>query len=99
MSFARRARSRSAADGLPRNRDRLAARFLIVAGVFNVVIWPRFAKAIVDDDRAWDGEHWHSAPTAFFWVHAVLITTAIVIGLGVLLVGVRAHRSPSAPKA
>ncbi|VXC48601.1 SCO4848 family membrane protein [Aeromicrobium sp. 9AM] len=99
MSFARRARSRSAADGLPRNRDRLAARFLIVAGVFNVVIWPRFAKAIVDDDRAWDGEHWHSAPTAFFWVHAVLITTAIVIGLGVLLIGVRAHRSPSAPRA
>ena len=98
MSFARSslARSRSAAGGLPRNR--FEARFLIVAGVFNIVIWPRFAKAIVDDDRAWDGEHWHSAPTAFFWVHAVLITTAIVIGLGVLLVGVRAHRS-SAPKA
>ena len=92
-SFARRARSRSAADGLPRNRS--AAKFLIVAGVFNVVIWPRFAKAIVDDDRAWDGEHWHSAPTAFLWVHAVLITTAIVIGLGVLVVGVRAHRSAS----
>ena len=31
--------------------------------------------------------------TAFFWVHAVLISTAIVIGLGVLVVGVRAHRS------
>lgn len=73
--------------------SKLAARFLIAAGVFNVVIWPRFAKAVVDDDRAWDGEHWNSAPTAFFWVHAVLITTAVVIGLGVLLVGVRAHRS------
>ena len=80
--------------------SKLAARFLIVAGVFNVVIWPRFAKAIVDDYRAWDGERWHSAPTAFFWVHAVLITTAVVIGLGVLLVGIRAHRSgPSTPKA
>lgn len=73
--------------------SKLAARFLIAAGVFNVVIWPRFAKAVVDDDRAWDGEHWNSVPTAFFWVHAVLITTAVVIGLGVLLVGVRAHRS------
>ena len=90
-SFARRARSRSAAGGLPRNRS--AARFLIVAGVFNVVIWPRFAKAIVDDDRAWDGSRWHSTPTAFFWVHAALIATAIVIGLGVLLVGIRAHRA------
>ncbi|WP_332666856.1 SCO4848 family membrane protein [Aeromicrobium sp.] len=78
--------------------SKLAARFLIVAGVFNVVIWPRFAKAVVDDDRAWDGAHWDSAPTAFFWVHAVLITTAVVIGLGVLLVGIRAHRSAT-PKA
>jgi hypothetical protein len=74
------------------------AKFLIVAGVFNVVIWPRFAKAIVDDDRAWAGEHWHSTPQAFFWVHAVLIGTAFLIGLGVLWVGVRAHRSsPSGP--
>lgn len=72
-----------------------AARFLLLAGLFNVVIWPRFAKAIVDDDRAWSGDHWSSAPTAFFWVHAVLISTAIVIGLGVLLVGWRAHRAPS----
>ena len=59
--------------------SKTAARFLVVAGVFNVVIWPRFAKAVVDDDRAWAGEHWHSTPQAFFWVHAVLITTAIVI--------------------
>jgi hypothetical protein len=75
------------------------AKFLIVAGVFNVVIWPRFAKAIVDDDRAWAGEHWASTPQAFFWVHAVLIGTAFLIGLGVLWVGVRAHRSSSAGPA
>lgn len=72
--------------------------FLIVAGLFNIVIWPRFAKAITDDDRAWAGEHWHSTPQAFFWVHAVLIGAAFLIGVGVLLVGVRAHRSSrSAP--
>jgi hypothetical protein len=75
--------------------SRTAARFLVVAGVFNIVIWPRFAKAIVDDDRAWAGEHWSSTPTAFFWVHAVLISVAVVLGLGVLVVGVRAHRSSS----
>ncbi len=73
-----------------------ASRFLIAAGVFNIVIWPRFAKAIVDDDRAWDGRHWHSDPTSFLWVHVVLMTVAVLIGLGVLIVGVRAHRS--APK-
>jgi len=77
--------------------SKTAARFLILAGLFNVVIWPRFAKAIGDDDRAWGGRHWHSSPTAFFWVHAVLITAAIAIGLGVLVVGGRAHRS--LPKA
>jgi hypothetical protein len=75
--------------------SKTAARFLVLAGVFNVVVWPRFAKAVVDDDRAWSGEHWSSAPTSFFWVHAVLITSAIAIGLGVLVVGLRAHRSSS----
>ena len=71
------------------------SKFLVVAGVFNVVIWPRFAKAIVDDDRAWAGAHWDSAPTSFLWVHAVLITAAISFGLGVLIVGWKAHRSAS----
>lgn len=75
--------------------SRTSAKFLIVAGLFNVLIWPRFAKAITDDDRAWAGEHWASTPQTFFWVHAVLIVTAFTIGLGVLWVGVRAHRSAS----
>lgn len=79
--------------------SRSAAKFLIAAGLFNVVIWPRFAQAIVNDERAWSGEQWGSAPTSFFWVHAVLITTAIVIGLGVLWVGWKAHRSPTPPSS
>ncbi|WP_374626229.1 SCO4848 family membrane protein [Aeromicrobium sp. 50.2.37] len=58
-----------------------------------MVIWPRFAKAIVDDERAWAGEAWSSAPTAFFWVHAVLIGTAVTLGLCVLVIGLRALRA------
>jgi hypothetical protein len=73
--------------------SRVSAWVLVVAGVFNVVIWPRFAKAIVDDDRAWAGEAWSSAPTGFFWVHAVLITTAVTLGVCVLVIGVQALRS------
>lgn len=76
--------------------SRTSAWFLVLAGLFSIVIWPRFAKAIADDDRAWAGEHWSSDPTAFFWVHAVLIVTAFSIGVGVLVVGVRAvlsHRA------
>ncbi|MEO5834958.1 MAG: hypothetical protein ABIR83_16545 [Nakamurella sp.] len=59
--------------------------FLALAGLFNVVVWPRFAVAIWQDPRAFDG----SGPTAFLWVHAVLIVTATVIGLAILAVGVR----------
>ncbi|MCX6406263.1 MAG: hypothetical protein NTV28_05025 [Propionibacteriales bacterium] len=72
--------------------SRVSAWVLVVAGVFNVVIWPRFAKAIVDDDRSWSGEAWSSAPTSFLWVHAVLITAAMTLGICVLVIGVRALR-------
>lgn len=72
---------------------RASAWLLTAAGVFNIVIWPRFAKAIVDDERAWAGQAWASAPTGFFWVHAVLIVTAMTFGVIVLVIGVRAHRS------
>lgn len=74
--------------------SKLSARLLVLAGLFNIVIWPRFAKAVTDDDRAWAGEHWHSAPQAFFSVHAVLIVTAMTLGVVVLVIGIRAHRSP-----
>jgi hypothetical protein len=73
--------------------SRVSAWVLVVAGVFNVVIWPRFAKAIVDDDRAWSGEAWSSAPTSFLWVHVVLIVTAMTLGICVLVIGVRALRA------
>ncbi len=73
--------------------SKTAAWFLVLAGLFNLVIWPRFAKAIVDDDRAWSGEAFSSAPTAFFWVHAVLIGSAVAIAAVVLVIGVRAHRN------
>ena len=69
---------------------------LVAAGVFNVVIWPRFARAIAGDDRAWAAGAWSSAPTGFFWVHAVLIVSAMGLGLAVLTIGVRSllsHRA------
>lgn len=64
---------------------RKVSLFLALAGLFNVVVWPRFAVAIWNDPRAFEG----STPTAFLWVHAVLIVTATLIGLAVLAVGVR----------
>lgn len=76
--------------------------FLVASGLFNVLVWPRFALAISRDDRAWTGAHWGSQPTAFFWVHAVLIVTAMLFALGVLWIAYRAHvtsRSVMAPSA
>ena len=73
--------------------SKLSAWLLVAAGVFNVVIWPRFAKAIVEDERAWAGAAWDSAPTSFLWVHAVLIGTAMTLGVVVLVIGARALRA------
>ncbi len=64
--------------------------FLVLAGAFNWVIWPRFAAAIWNDPRAWSGDVGQSSPTAFLLVHAVLIATAVTIGTVILILGVRA---------
>ncbi len=63
--------------------------FLVLAGLFNWAIWPRFALAIWQDQRAWHGEIGSSTPTSFLWVHAVLIGCALAIGTVVAIVGVR----------
>ena len=63
--------------------------FLVIAGAFNWVIWPRFAMAIWNDPRAWSGEVGNSAPTSFLLVHAVLIVSAVSIGTVVGVLGVR----------
>ena len=65
------------------------ALFLIGVGVWTWVIWPRFGLAIVRDDRSFvDGR-----PTAFLWVHAVLIAASLAIGTTVGVYGIRAWRS------
>ncbi|GAA3303971.1 MULTISPECIES: SCO4848 family membrane protein [Dactylosporangium] len=62
--------------------------FLVLVGVWSWVIWPRFLLAIWKDDRAWAG----GRPTAFFWVHAVLIAVSLCIGTAVAVLGVRGWR-------
>ncbi len=72
--------------------------FLVLAGVFNWLVWPRFALAIWQDQRAWTGEIGSSTATSFLWVHAVLISSALAVGTVVAVLGVRgllASRQPS----
>jgi hypothetical protein len=64
------------------------AAFLIAVGVWTWVIWPRFGLAIWNDDRSFDG----GTPTAFLWVHALLITASLAIGTTVGVLGVTAWR-------
>lgn len=74
--------------------SRVQAWLLVLAGVFNVVIWPRFFLAIVNDERAWTGQAWQSAGTSFLWVHVVLIGSALTAAFTVLWIGIRAVRHP-----
>jgi hypothetical protein len=65
------------------------AVFLVLVGVWTWLIWPRFGLAIWRDERAFaDG-----APTAFLWVHAVLIVASLAIGTTVGAFGIRAWRA------
>jgi hypothetical protein len=63
--------------------------FLVLVGVWTWFIWPRFGLAIWRDDRSFAG----GSPTAFLWVHALLIGASLLIGTAVGVLGVRAWRA------
>lgn len=67
--------------------SRRASVLLLLVGVWSWLIWPRFGKAIWDDDRSW-----HDGPTAFFVVHAVLIGVSLTLGTLVGVLGWRGLR-------
>jgi hypothetical protein len=58
---------------------------LILTGLWNLLIWPRFWQRIAKDPRARDAA---GRPTRFRTVHAVLIGVSIVLGVAVGLLGV-----------
>lgn len=60
---------------------------LLVNGLYNFVVWPRFLKRIVNDPRAKDAS---GRATTFLRVHVVLITIALVIGLVSIVLAIAA---------
>lgn len=62
-----------------------AAVLLVVAGAWNLFIWPQFAKRIIADPRSRDE---NGGRTTFFTVHAVLISVSLALGLAVGSIGV-----------
>lgn len=65
--------------------SRLTSTLLVLFGVWSWIIWPRFAVAIADDDRAFR----HGDPTSFLWVHAALIVASLTFGTALAVLGVR----------
>ncbi|HEY0215971.1 MAG TPA: hypothetical protein VGC57_06235 [Cellulomonas sp.] len=57
---------------------------LLVAGGWNLVVWPPFLRRVVRDPRSRDAE---GRPTRFLTVHVVLVSISMVLGLAVLILG------------
>ena len=60
---------------------------LLVNAAYNVVVWPRFLSRIAKDPRARAAD---GSRTAFYRVHLVLITIALVIAAVSAVLGVTA---------
>ncbi|QMU79230.1 hypothetical protein GXW83_29525 [Streptacidiphilus sp. PB12-B1b] len=80
--------------------SRRASWFLTAFGVWSVWIWVTFFKNLWADGEGLAFVHGdHSRPTAYFWIHATLALTSLVLGVMVGWVGVRALRSQRAAAA
>jgi MFS superfamily sulfate permease-like transporter len=58
---------------------------LLVAAVWNLVVWPQFWRRVTRDPRARDES---GRATRFYTVHAVLVGVSVVLALLVGVVGV-----------
>lgn len=58
---------------------------LLLAGIWNIAIWPRFWQRIDKDPRSRDAD---GRPTRFRTVHAVLIVVSLAFGVAITLLGV-----------
>ncbi|GHG48447.1 hypothetical protein GCM10012320_15740 [Sinomonas cellulolyticus] len=59
---------------------------LIVAGVWNLVVWPQFLRRVMKDPRAKDSE---GRATRFLTVHLLLVAISLTLGVAVAVVGIR----------
>lgn len=58
---------------------------LLVAAIWNFVIWPPFLRRIAKDDRARDAD---GRPTTFLRVHAILIGISLVLAAAIGILGI-----------
>jgi hypothetical protein len=60
---------------------------LVVAAVWNLVVWPQFWRRVTKDPRARDDA---GRPTRFWTVHAVLVGVSVLLAALVGVVGLLA---------
>lgn len=62
-----------------------AGIMLLVNAGYNAIVWPQFFKRVSADPRARDES---GARTRFYRVHAILISTALVIAIASAIAGI-----------
>lgn len=67
--------------------SRRVASFLIVAGLWPLLVWPNFVRVVATDDRAFD-----DGPTAYLIVHTGLAVVSMAFGAALVWLGVRGRR-------
>jgi hypothetical protein len=74
--------------------SRRASWFLTAFGVWSIWIWVTFFKNLWADGEGLAFVHGdHSRPTAYFWIHATLALSSLILGVVVGSIGVRSLRS------
>lgn len=63
------------------------AVLLLLAGLWNLVVWPQFWRRVAADPRSRDAS---GQTTTFFRVHAVIVGVSLALGLAVGVLGVLA---------
>jgi hypothetical protein len=58
---------------------------LLVAGLWNIGIWPQFWRRITKDERARSAD---GAATTFLRVHAVIIGLSFAFGVAITVLGI-----------
>ena len=74
--------------------SRRTAVFLVLAGLWPLLIWPNFVRVVATDERAFDG-----GPTAYLLVHVALAVVSMSLGLALVVLGVRGLRRRGVPWA
>lgn len=63
--------------------------FLVLAGLWPLLVWPNFVRVVATDERAFDDD---GGPTAYLVVHVTLAAVSMSLGLALVVLGVRAWR-------